>query len=220
MKILGKCPPEPEELRSTFKNGFENVELYLEEKHLDSLEQTIQTAKDAEVNVESVHTPHVNPTRHRLLQKTDRLASRLDAYMVVHSKFMHHTYISEIEGQLDFSSDYGYENNPGTSCRTVKNMILGQNFELVLDTAHLYIAEGDFTSTFSALLNEHSERIKVVHLCDSSETVDGLPFGEGEIDMREAVEILTDSDFDGKVVLEVMPEHQKDALEKFNDYKI
>ena len=99
-------------------------------------------------------------------------------------------------------------------------MILDRHFDLVLDTAHYYIGEENFQEEFGNLLNNHTEQIKVVHLCDSSLTLDGLAFGEGDIDIEKTVKTLTNSDFDGYVVLEVMPEHQKDALEKFNDYKI
>jgi hypothetical protein len=38
------------------------------------------------------------------------------------------------------------------------------------------------------------------------------------MDMRKTCRMISDSNYEGIVVLEVMPEHQKEALEKWRKY--
>ncbi|MFB6145834.1 MAG: TIM barrel protein [Candidatus Nanohaloarchaea archaeon] len=94
--------------------------------------------------------------------------------------------------------------------------MIGRGENAVLDVAHLYIAENDFYSEFERILD--NEASKAVHLCDSTKTKDGLGFGDGELDMKKVCKIIDDSSFNSIFVLEVMPEDQKDALEKWNKF--
>lgn len=217
MIIAGKCPPEKEELQDAYERGFDKVELYLEKHHLNDLEERVELIRESKVEVVSVHTPHVSLKEKRYFIKTDELAQKLDACIVFHSQYLHHTHIPELE-KLDINSNYGYENNPGVSRYALENLILGRGHNIVLDTAHLYIAEKDFQSSLEKLLTERHRQIKVIHLCDSSKTNDGLPFGEGDIDMGKTCKKINDSSFDGIVVLEVMPEYQETALEKWREF--
>lgn len=217
MIIAGKCPPEPEELRAAADRGFDGIELYLERKHLDELEASIEAVENSEVEVESIHTPHVTLEEKEYFRKTDRLASILDAYIVFHSQYLHHVHIPELE-ELEMEADHGYENNPGASKRILESLILQPGHDLVLDTAHLFMATENYLQAIRELLDEHPEQIKLIHLCDSTRRKDGLPFGEGEMDMEKLCKVIDESEFDGELVLEVMPEDQEDALDKWNRY--
>ena len=214
--IAGKAPPKPDDLRRASARGFDDVELYLERSHLEDLGKTITIVEEAAVNVVSVHTPHVPIDDPEWLRRADRLASACDAYLVVHSNRILHTSVPTLE-RLNFRSAYGYENNPGISERHIRNTILDQGHEFVLDTAHLYMAEEAYVSTIERILTAFGDRIGVVHLCDSSPTKDGLGFGEGTMDMA-AVSRPLKRQFEGIVVLEVMPDVQEAARKRLETY--
>lgn len=218
MIIAGKCPPEKEELEEAEKRGFENVELYLEKQHLEDLEKTISTLEKATLEVVSVHTPHVSVDEDKYIEKADELADRFDAFLVFHTSKYHHTAIADVEEIFEFSSDYGYENNPGASVRYLKSMILDPGHNFVLDTAHLYMAETDHLGKIEYLLDNYTGQVELIHLCDSTREKDGLGFGKGEMNMEEVSKTIKNSGFDGILVLEVMPEKQEKALEKFSRF--
>ena len=88
----------------------------------------------------------------------------------------------------------------------------------MLDTAHLYIGEKEFFEALDHFVNHRSNRIKVTHLCDSTEVKDGLGFGEGGMDMEQTCKMIAASNYDGVVVLEVMPDEQEEALKKWRSY--
>lgn len=210
MQLVGKCPPSATALRAADERGFDAVELHLEPEHLDSAEETITTVRNAPVEVASVHTPHVTPQSEAYFSKADSLGHEFDARLVIHSQYLQHTHIDDLEA-IDFDAPYGYENNPGASAYHLRNLIVDRGHDLVLDTAHLYMAEPRFQEAFERLLREYASRIPVVHLTDSTLVEDGLPFGRGEMDIRSALATLERHPVD-TVVLEVMPEHQADAL--------
>lgn len=213
MILAGKCPPEPEELTAAADRGFDAVELYLTAEHLESLGATLSALRDAEVDVVSVHTPHIVPTQGRLLVASDELAHRLDAYLVVHSQYAGLFEIPRFEAH-DLNANRGYENPVGASRYHLERAILDPGHELVLDTAHLFTGEEDYLEEFAYLLERYTDRVSVVHLCDSTPLEDGLPVGHGDIDM-DGTACLLRASFDGVLVLEVMPDHQRDALEWF-----
>lgn len=214
--VAGKAPPDSEELRLVKSHGFDEVELYLEPHHLSDLNSTIEIVENAPLDVVSVHTPHVSVDESAVLRRSDRLASVLGAYLVVHSNRIAHTFVPELE-ELQFQSAYGYESNPGVSVHHIENTILKRGLGFVLDTAHIYMAETDYLAAIDQLLREWGDGIEIVHLCDSSSTVDGLGLGRGEMDIERVVGLLWDR-FDGTVVLEVMPEEQGQSLGRLNTY--
>lgn len=218
MIIAGKCPPEKEELEAAKNRGFENVELYLERKHIDNYHESLKNCRNADVNIVSVHTPHAYPDENSYFEDAGSLANELDAKVVFHSKYVHHYNIPDLE-KMDVVADYGYENNPGISAFAIENLILGRGHKLVLDTAHLFIGEEDFDHALKHFVNHRADQIEVIHLCDSTYTVEGLGFGEGDIDMEKISKIIFESNYEGIVVLEVMPEYQKDALEKIEKWR-
>lgn len=210
MRLIGKCPPKLDSLTAAADRGFNAVELYLTPEHIDSFEETLETVREAPVDIASIHTPHVIPDESFYFTKTDELAQAVDATLVVHSQYLHHTHIEELEA-MHFDARYGYENIPGASKFHLENAILERGFKLILDTAHLYIAEQEYQAAFEFLLKQYDSAIPLIHLNDATAVQDGLPFGEGEIDLEETVTIL-DNYYSGTVVLEVMPEYQTDAL--------
>lgn len=216
MIVAGKCPPESEELEEAKEKGFDSVELYLEKEHLEMFEETVRTIENSPVDVVSIHTPHVHLENRGYIVLADQLAQRLDAYLVFHSQYLHHTHIPKLE-ELDIVADYGYENNPGVSRTFLKNGILDRGHDMVLDTAHFYLGDHDYTD-LESFLESHEDQINLIHLCDSSDSRDGLAFGEGEMDMEQTCRVIDESGFDGILVLEVMPEDQADALEKWKRY--
>ena len=214
--VAGKAPPEASELESARARGFGVVELYLERTHLQDIAATVETVRASEVAVSSVHTPHVPIDEPQWLRRADRLADALDAYLVVHSNRIINAATAELD-RLDFRSEYGYENNPGASERHVLNVILHRGHEFVLDTAHLYMAERNYLEAAERLLTEYGDQIRVVHLCDSTLTDDGLAFGEGTVDLPALTRLLKRK-FEGLLVLEVMPEAQAAARQRLNSY--
>jgi sugar phosphate isomerase/epimerase len=214
--VAGKAAPESDELEWASDRGFDDIELYLERTHLTDVDRTVDVVEAAPVDVVSVHTPHVTTEELEWVQRADRLADSLDAYLVVHSKRIIHAQITALE-PLDLRAPHGFENNPGASERHLRSMILDRGHEFVLDTAHLYMADADYLATAERLLAAYGDRIRVVHLCDSTRTEDGLGFGKGSMDMA-ALSRLIRQHFEGLVVLEVMPEEQADAKERFETY--
>lgn len=217
MVVAGKCPPEPDALDAATDRGFEVVELYLEKDHLESIEDAITDIKASDVAVVSVHTPHVSLVEKEYLLRADRLAAALDAFVVFHSRYLNHVDTSQLE-KLDLSAEYGYENKTGVSVRHLEHMILKQGYDLVLDVAHLFMAEADYLGALEYLLTEYDNQIELLHLCDSTPVQDGLRFGAGDMDLRATTEVI-ERTFGGTVVLEVMPADQRAALETFVRYR-
>jgi sugar phosphate isomerase/epimerase len=214
--VAGKAPPESDELQRASAQGFDFIELYIEQTHLQDIDATISNIEQSAVEVVSVHTPHVPIDEPEWLRRSDELAYELDAYLVVHSNRIIHTFIEDLE-ELKFQSDYGYENNPGVSERHIRSMILDQGHEFVLDTAHLYMAESDYITKVKQFLKRDKAQIKVIHLCDSNLTKDGLGFRDGNMDMKELAQIIGES-FKGVLVLEVMADKQIEARDLIQSY--
>lgn len=217
MIIAGKCPPEKEELKDARERGFDNVELYLEKEHLDDFEKILENCQNSELEIVSLHTPHVNIEEETYFLKSDKLAQKLDAKLVLHSKRILHTATNEVEN-IGFDSELFFENQPGSSVRHLKQIILDQERNLALDVAHFYMAEENYVQKTGEFLQKYTDQIGVIHLCDSSTTQDGLGFGKGVMDMEKVCQAVDDSAFDGILVLEVMPDEQEDALEKWKSY--
>ncbi len=218
MIVAGKCPPEPDGLAAAADRGFDAVELYLEKQHLDTFDQTLDAIRDATVDVVSMHTPHVQLDNMDYMLQADRLAQELDAFLVVHSQYIQHVHIPELE-QLSFSSVYGYENNPGASKDHLENSILDHDHQLVFDTAHFFIAHPHAYDMMGTLLDDYGKNIPVIHLNDATLLEDGLAFGDGAMDMGRVIAEIMDSTFDGILVLEVMPEHQEAARKQVERYR-
>jgi sugar phosphate isomerase/epimerase len=212
LTIAGKAPPEPDELADAADRGFEQVELYLEPSHLRDVDETVDIVAAAAVDVVSVHIPHVRLSELEWIHLADELACAFDATLVVHSKYVDAAQIPALE-RLDLSADYCYENKVTMDEGDVRDAILDPGHGFVLDTAHLYIGEADTQAAMERLFSQYGDQIGVVHCCDSTADEDGLGFGAGTMEMRTVWEIIEDH-YGGVVVLEVMPDEQRDALRK------
>ncbi|MFC6864854.1 sugar phosphate isomerase/epimerase family protein [Halomicroarcula sp. GCM10025817] len=206
MDLVGKCPPNSDALDAAAARGFDRVELYLSQAAVEDVEATAATVERAPVGAASVHTPHAVPEDGDAFHRADDLATRLDAYLVVHSQYAQHTHTSQLEAH-GFAAPHGYENNPGASVFHLERQLFDPGHELVLDTAHLYAAEADYLEALERLLRTYGDRIPVVHLTDGTRTQDGLAIGRGDIDLETTVQLL-ERHYDGIVVLEVMPDDQ------------
>lgn len=216
MIVAGKAKPEKDRLEKVVSKGFENSELYLNKQHLKNFDETLANCRNTKLNISSVHTPHVLPEQEEYFSRSDELADKLNATLVVHSQYLHHVHIDKILEEYNFQSEYGYENNPGMSIPHLEKIILDAGHNMILDTAHLYMSSGeDFQQNLQYFLNNHANQVPLIHLCDSTMKDEGLAFGEGNMDMERTINTIKDK-FDGKVTLEVMPEHQEDALEKWS----
>lgn len=214
--LAGKCRPEPEALHGVRELGFDAIELQLLATHLDAFERSLAAAERSDLDIVSVHTPHRTLEAPEYFSLADAFAAELDATLVVHSKHLQHVHIPELEA-LDFDADYAYENNPGCSRYHIENLILNEGHDLVLDTAHLYMAESEYVVALETLLRKHLESVPVVHLSDSTRLRDGLSFGSGTVDLDRTVALIEQL-YDGVVVLEVHPPTaQAEARGRFLD---
>ncbi|MBX0295080.1 sugar phosphate isomerase/epimerase family protein [Haloarcula nitratireducens] len=209
MHLLGKCPPDEAELAAAAERGFESVELHLRERDLEDVTATAETVERSPVDAAAVHTLHARPDEERPFRRSDELARRLDALLVVHSQYALHTHVDDLEA-YDFAAPYAYENNPGASAFHLENLLLDRGHSLVLDTAHLYLSEADYESALRDLLEDHGDKIPLIHFNDATRIEDGLAFGDGEMALEQTAHLL-DEHYDGPVVLEVMPDAQADA---------
>lgn len=215
MIVAGKCPPTVDELQAASERGFDAVELHLTTENLDAMEETTAACRDAPVEIVSVHTPHVDLTQLEYVQRANDLADALDATLVVHSTKIPLSNVGVLN-RIDITVPHGFENSTGHSVHFLRNVLFDEGRSLVLDTAHLYTAEADFFPALEHLLSEYGDSIPVVHCCDGTKTTDGLAFGTGTMDMERVISVL-DENYDGIVVLEVMPDEQADAREMVLD---
>ncbi len=216
MIVAGKCPPTADELRAASERGFDAVELHLTTDDLDAAEETAAVCRDAPVEIVSAHTPHVDLDELEYVQRTNDLCERLDATLVVHSTKIPLSNVGYLLDRTDITVPHGFENSTGHSLHFLRNVLLDEGRPLVLDTAHLYTAEEAYCSILEDLLAEYGDSIPVVHCCDGTKITDGLAFGTGTMDMERVIAALEEN-YDGIVVLEVMPDEQADALEMWRN---
>ncbi len=215
-QVAGKALPTAESLSEAASRGFDRVELHCPASTLADVPATAATVRDSAVTVPSVHTPHVTLDDLSPVEAAADLARAVDATLVVHSQFLQHTHVPRLEA-LALGGAVAFENNPGASVRHLEATILDPGHDLVVDTAHLFMAHDDYVDRLAALLDRAGDRVPVVHLADASSRRDGLPFGDGAVDLP-ALGRLLKRRYEGTVVLEVMPDHQRAALERFRAF--
>lgn len=211
--IIGKCPPEPDELAGLDEAGFEAVELYLEPSHLDSY-TTRQVVQTASPDVTVLHTPHVSLADSEYFDRTFELAASLDAFVVVHTT---HVPLAETVAQVPVASNesYGYENHTHDGALDLEREVIDSGENLVLDVAHLYRNDPDhFREQFRRLTDSHSGAIAHVHLCDATAEDDHRQLGAGDIPLQTVVDWLR-TDYEGSITLELLPDRQPTARDRF-----
>jgi sugar phosphate isomerase/epimerase len=218
MKLASKVEPRSDRLKEAYQKGFEHTELYLTTEMLDKRDDIVDVCKRSRINIASVHTPHCKAEQNPLpyYRKSDRLAKELDATLVIDSapigmSMMRDMVLppSEISAQ-----SYGYENNPSDSEHYIRVNHLGKGHRLILDTAHINMTEKEYLPFIEECLSIYSaEEIPVIHLADGTLNDDGVPLGDGTVDVPAIVNLIDKYDYGGTVVLEVMQEHQEPARE-------
>lgn len=212
MDIIGKASPD--EINERNLNG---CELYLEKEHVvDTFEETLETIRASDVDITSVHTPHVKYDNYQeAIEKSDEIAQEQDAVLVLHSSYVRPLMANKL---MDFSvleSPYGIENHWGFSLPQIERTVFDEGHGLTLDVAHLYVTNmGLYERNLSYLLHNYSDRITQIHFCDSTDSQDGLPIGEGELDMEWTLEQIYKSDYDDSVVVEVPVEKQEESIRR------
>jgi len=210
-RLTGKCRPEPERLAAAADRGFDAVELYLTREHLDEYAVTVEACRAAPVAVTSVHTPHVELSEPDYFRAADDLAVEFDAVLVVHSSHVRIDDHAALRERVAFTATHGFENSTVESLDDVRSGVLDAGQNLILDVAHLRQGVGDGSlDRIEELVVDHGDAIPLVHLCDGDDEVDGLPFGEGDMPVERLCRLLKE-EFDGLVVVEVMPDHQAAA---------
>lgn len=220
MNIAGKR--EPSKLNELKNEGFDNCELYLTKSMIDNL-NIVDLCKESNLNITSVHTPHINIKKSKNIlyyKKTDIIADKLDATLVLHSNPTSMLLLTRIYPPENIiSKSYGYENLPDVSSYFMENYILKQNYPLVLDTAHLHMAEKNYFDFFKSILKQYNSNIiPVIHLADGTRTNDGIEFGTGEIDLNKFLDIIQEYNYKGSVVLEFPVKNQESALNTVENY--
>jgi len=217
MKIAGKCKPEKHLLRELYNKGYENVELYLTKRMLHTRTDIITVCENAKINIVSVHTPHMNldvDESMKYFKQTDLIADTLDATLVLHSNpYSTFSLIDFYPPEKVESNKFAYENHPDVSSYFIENYQIERGNPLVLDTAHLHIAEESYMNFIEKILKKYTEKeIPIIHLNDGTRTKDGLNLGEGEIKLEKIIQIIQKCNYNGYVVLEVPTKDRYDAL--------
>lgn len=209
--IYGKAPPDEFEEWSQYSfNGFET---HLKREDFDDFAQLKRLFQQYATDISVVHTPHVMwPEDKQLFQQSVSLAQLVGAQLCIHSSYVSPVKASEIDNELSISVTYGYESSLGHSYEFIENVVFTEDLPFVLDVAHFYTGNpSNYLDTVDDLLTRYGEQISLVHFCDSTTTVDGLPLGEGELPVDDLWELLQQKYY-GPVTLEVGPDHQLDAL--------
>ncbi len=220
MNIAGKVEPELERLADWYATGFDSVELFLTTEMLDSRGVTdiLETCEQASIDIANVHTPHVafdDANTSQYVDATDTLATELGATLVIDMNPTSTRYTPFLfpPDQLD-APRIGYENDPGVSPYYLRVNHLDQGYPLVLDTAHLHMSSESYDSFLTDIAGSSAEAtLPVIHLADGTRVNDGLPFGEGTVDLEQIVKTLVDVDYPGTVVVETPVNAQHDALD-------
>lgn len=222
MRLAGKCEPDAERIKRLSEAGFENIELYLDTTILDNQDDIIQQCRDSDVTVATVHTPHLdfNSTEVEYYKMADEIAAELDATLVLDSWPISTISLPNLMPESDINAPrHGYENNPSISSYYMRVNHLEQDLPLILDTAHLHMSESSYVPFLENILATYTvEQIPAIHLADGKRTVDGLPYGQGTIDIETIVMLLERYNYDGPVVLETTQTHQPDALKRVREY--
>lgn len=218
MNITGKCRPKTSTFVDLLDMGYQNVELYLTKEMLDTRTDIIEVSKESDLNISSVHTPHINDIGERDIMKymkqSDLIADELDATFLLHSQPFSTLSLSQYYTPDMIESDsFCYENHPDVSAYSIENYFLDQGYPIALDVAHLYMAEDSILSTIKHLIDSYkSNQIPVIHLADGTRYNDGLDFENGSIDIPIILDLLEYYEYDGDVVLEVPVDAREDAI--------
>lgn len=231
MNLAGKTAPTYEEL-GKIPDEFDYIEVYTEREHVEdekSLRDSIDTLKNSDYEPVSVHIPHIvknddlMPDWQKYLENTDKIAEEFDALTVFDSPYTPQTHYAGTEDDFDPESDLAFEHQAGISCEAIRNNILNnpntdEDYGFVFDTAHIFVAT---PSSYKEKTEEYANhpQTELIHFNDAVPQQDGKTFSEGDMDTQEIYGIIAESDFEGSVILEFMPEDQEEALDKVKEWE-
>lgn len=224
MKLTGKVEPDRDTINEFVDYGYDYFELYLDTEILDNhtVDEIVEECELSNGEIATVHTPHigVDTPSTPYYDMTDEIANRLDAVFVLDSNPISTEGMARVLPEEKISADeFGYENDPSVSKYYIKNFQLSKDYPIVFDTAHMHMSEEVYLPFLEYLLqNLTVEELPAIHLADGVRNNDGLPFGDGTVDIEKIVNLLDTYDYEGPVVLETYQEHQKDALDIVQGY--
>jgi len=112
---------------------------------------------------------------------------------------------------------YGYENGTNDTVADLERQVIDAGERIVLDVAHLYRNDpGRFHEQFQRLTDRHGDAIAHVNLCDATAAEDHHQLGAGDIPLETVVDWLT-TDYDGTLTLELIPDCQPTARDRFTE---
>lgn len=209
--IVGKCFVKKEDFEQAKRNGFHDVEIGLRKEDLKDVKKTISFLESSGLRVVAVHTPHADTGEEDFFSRSAQIAMHFSVFMILHSNRISEADSCRISRKIPYENK-GVESTFG-NIKVIESCLIKKGCGFVLDVAHFYIASGDFFADLEYLFKKYPSRVKWVHLCDSTKSNDGLPFGQGEIDIERLVKFL-DWHYNGKLTVEVMPEFQKAAKDR------
>lgn len=184
---------------------------------MDNRTDIIQVCKKSDINIVAVHTPHMEldvQESMNYFKRTDLIAKELDATLILHSNpYSTFSLINFYSPEEVEAPKFGYENHPDVSSHFINYYQIKGGFPLILDTAHLYMAEKNYLDTIKNLLENYTHNeIPIIHLNDGTRTKDGLNLGDGALDYECIIDYIENYNYEGYVTLEVPVAKQFDAL--------
>lgn len=225
MILAGKRSPDPKEIEAAvLDDGFMYLEIALDEFHLENMEAIKETIIKAREDLKKIgktlviisfHTPHFGNNHPEYLKKTMDLAGHFNAYTVFHSNRLTLTETLDIAKQVNSveKSALLLENKTTMDMKSIVHSLV-PDYNIALDIAHLYRASHNIYQDFELLISSFKNKIKLIHLNDSTKQQDGLPLGDGDIDFQTIAGILKKSCFSEPLIIETPRESQQDSREK------
>jgi len=217
IKLAGKFPPDMKDIEERIAQGLDTFEIYLLGSHLDRLGESAE--------ILSVHTPHEKNVEF-YFERTKELAKKVGIPIIVfHNKFVD-MFDEEIVEKIMKSKDSSFDiivENGGMVFHTLEDIedVMGRGMQICFDIAHFWMnyekTGKDFYNDLEVLFKKHSEKIELIHYADSAGSSDNLAVGEGAINHKKALSIISKY-YSGTMILEVPPEKQgesKKIVEKF-----
>lgn len=219
--LAGKTTPEYVNLTKAVHNGFRHLELALEQRHLNNIEITKENIRTAieelkktnkTFEIISIHTPHINKNETEYLKKTQDLAKEYNAYTIFHSTNL--TIEDTIELAKTIEQDHLLiENKTTMDLKSIVHNILPYH-DLVLDIAHLYRTSQNIYNDLEILISTYKNKIKLIHMNDSTKQKDGLPIGDGDIDFHTIINILKKTAYTEPMIIETPQSSQPESRQK------
>jgi len=227
IKLAGKFPPDMKDIEERVAQGLDTFEIHLRGSHLDELEESAEILLEAKrkfkIDIISVHTPHEENVEF-YFEKTKELAKKVGIPIIVfHSKFVDvfdEEIVEKIMKSEDSSVDIIVENGGIVLVHTLEDIedVMSRGMLVCFDIAHFWMncesTGRDFYKDLKKLFSNknNSDKIKLIHYADSVDSSDNLAVGEGAINHKKALSIISKY-YSGTMILEVPPEKQGESKE-------